>query len=93
MALMERRVEKQPNDKDYLPDNLESPRVAGRYSQNVRVLGQLLTHLSHLHSEGEISDKAFETLTQYAFSMFVEDLVQQKINVLESKLLKILRNL
>lgn len=63
--------------------------TASKGGQNLENLKHLLIYLSYLHSEGEISDRAFEALAQQAFSMCVEDSIQQKVNKFDSKLLEL----
>lgn len=46
---------------------------------DVNRLRQTITYLSYLYSEGEISDRAFEVLVNYACSMFIDQEVERRI--------------
>ncbi|ARV60812.1 hypothetical protein BZZ01_21280 [Nostocales cyanobacterium HT-58-2] len=60
-------------------------------SLNVEKLKSVLSYFSYLHSNGEISDKAFEALVRYACSIFLENEVEVIIQeTLERKFMQFL---
>lgn len=57
-------------------------------SLNVESLKGILSYISHLHTSGDISDKAREALVRYACSIFIENEVEERVQeAIESKLL------
>ncbi|MBH8573270.1 hypothetical protein I8752_09615 [Nostocaceae cyanobacterium CENA369] len=62
-------------------------------SLNVEKLKGALSYFSHLHTTGEISDKAFETLVNHACSIFIENEVEFRVNeVIERKVIQFLNS-
>ncbi len=60
-------------------------------SLNVEKLKGVLSYFSYLHTNGEISDKAFETLVSYACSIFIENEVEIVVqDTLERKFIQFL---
>ena len=56
--------------------------------------GRLFSYLAHLHTTGEISEKAFESLVEYACELFVEAEVERRLGAyLEKKLFGLLDKL
>lgn len=56
---------------------------------NVEKLKGVLSYFSYLHANGEISDKAFENLVSHAYSIFIENEVEEIIQeTLERKLVR-----
>jgi len=59
---------------------------------DVNRLRQTIAYLSYLYAEGEISDRAFEVLVNYACSMFIDQEVERRIqNLLAEKLTRLQR--
>ncbi|MFQ4142805.1 hypothetical protein [Chlorogloeopsis sp. ULAP02] len=70
-------------------DDVSNPHILTRL--NVEKLKGVLSYFSYLHNNGEISDRAFETLVRYACSIFIENEVEAKIKgTLERKLMQFL---
>ncbi len=62
-------------------------------SLNVEKLKSVLSYFSYLRANGEISDKAFESLVHYACSIFIENEVEEIIQeTLDRKLTQFLHS-
>ncbi|MGI2902036.1 MULTISPECIES: hypothetical protein [Tolypothrichaceae] len=62
-------------------------------SLNVEKLKGVLSYFSYLRANGEISDKAFESLVHYACSIFIENEVEEIVQeTLERKLMQFVRS-
>ena len=60
---------------------------------NVEKLKGILSYFSYLHTNGEISDKAFQALVRHACAIFIENEVEIIVKeALEEKLIKFLRS-
>lgn len=79
MALKERRFEEAAKPEDYVSRLLSEQQTSKFRSLNAKNLKGLLSYLSYLYTEGEISDKAFESLVRHAYSVYVENEIEAKI--------------
>lgn len=84
MALKEKKIEGIAKSKDYVSRFPSTQKDLGFRSLNARNLKGLLSYLTYLYTEGEISEKAFESLVRHAYSVYVE-------NEMEAKIQKILK--
>ncbi|MBV9389306.1 MAG: hypothetical protein JOZ78_23030 [Chroococcidiopsidaceae cyanobacterium CP_BM_ER_R8_30] len=57
---------------------------------NTKRLKVLVSYISHLHLEGEISDEAFKSIVSHAYSTYIEGKVNLEIKIIESKLQEML---
>jgi hypothetical protein len=79
MALKEQKIEGVVKSEDYISRLFSTPKTLEFRSLNAKNLKGLLSYLTYLYTEGEISEKAFEALVRHAYSIYVENEIEGRI--------------